>query len=356
MLAFVELVAIGVALAVRGQSPRDPVVVERIVTEYIPVALTAATESRPEPAPAATETAADPAPAPAREPVRKPFTTEAEILATPSPAPSVTPVLKAPYIADPVVERLVQEAREARVKGNMGAAIAKLEDAQQTAPNEPNVLYQFAEIFEAVGNYDKAGDYYEKVLALGPQKSGSLLELAAHKLSHGFESARKMEGKLTLGRIRHFKDTRLKEGEKVVITVPVVAAPGHQIEPGNVTVDVFFFDEQDGDIKETIDTSKRTERWLTEPVDWQDTGEELLQVTYYIPPANERDLHLLGPRTYFGQVVELHYKDELLDHQAWPRTLANQRNVPESDPLFIPEEFIPQDLNEANPLLPPLPR
>jgi len=30
--------------------------------------------------------------------------------------------------------------------------------------------------------------------------------------------------------------------------------------------------------------------------------------------------------------------------------------VPEANPLFIPEEFMPEELNEANPLLPPLPR
>ena len=135
-----------------------------------------------------------------------------------------------------------------------------------------------------------------------------------------------------------------------------MAAPNREIKPELVKVDVFFFDKLNDEIHEATPASQREYKWLTEPVDWKDAGEELLQVTYVIPPGDERDLHLLGERKYFGQVVELHYDGELLDNQAWPRTLARQRNVPEANPLFIPDEFIPEDLNEANPLLPPLPK
>ena len=353
LVAFVELVAVGVALALRNQASPEPVIVERVVTEYVPLAITAPevpNPAGPTPEPVPTTTRPEPRPLP------KAFTNTEELMSIPPAPESSLPKLKAPFIDDPVVERLVREAREARVKGNIGAAIVKLEEAQKAAPDDANILYQFAEIFEAVGNYEKAADYYEKVFALGPRKAGSLLKLAAHKLSHGFESAGRMEGKLTLGRIRHFNDKRVEAGERIIITVPIVSAPGQHIEPNNVTVDVFFFDKQNDKIREAIETSQRSQKWLTEPVDWKDDGEELLQVTYVIPPADERDLHLVGKRTYFGQVVELHYGEELLDHQAWPRTLARQRNVPEANPLFIPEEFIPENLNESNPLLPPLPR
>ncbi|NIP94087.1 MAG: hypothetical protein GWO24_11800, partial [Akkermansiaceae bacterium] len=278
------------------------------------------------------------------------------ILKIPAGPRRTVPVLQAPFIADPLVERLVQEAREARVRDDMRGAIVKLEEARQKAPEDPTVLYQFAEVFEAMGVYDKAADYYEKVFALGPREAGSLLELASHKLSHGFEQADRMEGKLTLGRIRQFNDKRVREGEKIILTVPIMAAPDRVIEDTLVKVDVFFFDKLDSRIREASPVSQREYKWLTEPVDWKDTGEELLQVTYFIPPGDGRDQHLLGERRYFGHVVELHYDGELLDHQAWPRTLARQRNVPEANPLFLPEELLLEDLNEANPLLPPLPR
>lgn len=355
LVAFVELVAVGVALALRSQGSAEPVVLERVVTEYVPVSVPAAAPSTP----VASEIAErEPAPAPVQPPsnLPKPFTNEEEILGLPSvPAPA-KPVLNTPFIADPVVERLVEEAREARVRDDIGAAIVKLEEAQQHQVDEPNVLYLFAEIFEAVGNYDQAADYYEKVFAQGPKKAGSLYELAAHKLSHGFEEARSMQGHMTLGRVRQFNDKRVAEGEKVILTIPIMSAPGREIDPNLVKVDVFFFDKLNDEVHDASAASTRESRWLTDPVDWKGNGEELLQVTYFIPPGNQRDRHLLGERKYFGQVVELHYDDELLDHQAWPRTLALQRDVPESDPLFIPEDFPVEDWNEGNPLLPPLPQ
>ena len=98
-----------------------------------------------------------------------------------------TPSLKTPFIANPEVERLVVQARQARVRDDIGAAVLKLEAAEGIAPEEPNVLYQFAEVFGAVGHYDKAADYYQKVFNLGPVRAGALYELASRKLSLGFE-------------------------------------------------------------------------------------------------------------------------------------------------------------------------
>lgn len=348
LIAFVELVAVGVALALRNNAPKDPVVVERVVTEYVPLNLT----------PPVSEKTVPPVVAPPVKDAPPPivgFTNEEQLMNIPTAEPGASPTLKTPHISDPIVERLVQEARQERVRDNLGAAILKLEDAEQKAPDEPNVLYQFAEIFGAVGHYEKAADYYEKVFALGPQKAGSLYELSAHKLAVGFIHAQKMEGKLTLGRIRHFNDKRVTQGEKIILTIPVLAAPDQEIDPTKLTLNVIFFDKRNGKIHQATPDSKMSNKWITEPLNWKDSGEELLQFTYVIPPEDDRNLHLLGERAYFGQVVELLYDNELLDHQAWPRTLARQRNVPEANPLFIPAEFMPEELNEANPLLPPLP-
>ena len=349
LIAFVELVAVGVALALRNSASKEPIVVERIVKEYVSLDLTPVATVNSPPA------LADP-PVERLSPLPKAFTNEDQLMKIPTADPTGSPTLKTPFINDPIVERLVREARQERVKDNIGAAIVKLEEAQQTAPDEPNVLYQFAEIFGAVGHYEKAADYYEKVFALGPQKAGSLYELSAHKLAVGFEHAQKMEGKLTLGRIRHFNDNRVTEGEKVILTIPVLAAPNQEIDPSKLVLNVLFFDKRNGKIHQATSDSKMLDKWITEPLNWKDSGEELLQFTYIIPSEDDRNVHLLGEREYFGQVVELLYDNELLDHQAWPRTLALHRNVPEANPLFIPEEFMPEELNEANPLLPPLPR
>lgn len=347
VVAFVELVAVGVALALRTTPGNSPVVVERVVTEYVPMTLPAGEPESTVPPPV-------PVPTPSL-PIPRAFTNAEELLSRPVGRLGTTPTLKAPFIDDPEVERLVQEAREARVKDDIGAAVLKLEAAEEKAPAEPNVLYQFAEVFGAVGQYEKAADYYQKVFNLGPVKAGALYELASHKLSVGFEQAQKMEGKMTLGRIRRFNDTG-GGGERIVLRIPVLAAPGQEIDNNKLSIEVTFYDKRNGKIHQATSDSELSHKWLTTPLNWNDTGEELLQYTYVIPPGDNRDIHLLGERRHFGQVVELRYHGELLDHQAWPRTLAKQRNMQEVSPLFIPPEFLPEKLNEANPLLPPLPR
>lgn len=348
----------GVALALRSQQNEnsEPVVVERVVKEYLPVP-----QSLP-PTPAERaitplpdlEAITDPVPVAPTElkPLPEHFTSVDELMQIPTAALGKTPELPAPFIADPEVEKWVADARAARVRDDLAAAILKLEAAEEKAPNDPNVLYQFGEIFEAVGNYDKAADYYEKVYGLGPEKAGSLLELAALKLSHGFEHAKKMEGKLALGRVRQFNDKSVEKGEKIILTIPVLAAPGEAIDLEKLKVKVSFFDKYEDKIEEEMPNSKHERRWVTEPTDWSE-GEELLRVTYFIPPGDTRDEHLLGARKHFGQIVELQYDSELLDQQAWPRLLARQRNIPEANPLFIPKEYLPEDLNPGNPLLPP---
>ncbi|NNC87885.1 MAG: hypothetical protein HKN82_05425, partial [Akkermansiaceae bacterium] len=269
------------------------------------------------------------------------------------PAPAA---LATPPIADPIVERLVAEARQARVADDMRLAIVKLEEAAQRAPGEPNVLYQFGTVFEAMGIYDRASDYYQKVFELGTTGAGSLYQLAARKISTGFAAPRAMQGKLAIGRVRQFNDTRVKDGEMVIIEIPIMAAPGQELRPDDVEVVVRFFDKLDGEIVPAAPENTPVTNWPSKPVDWAGAHEEILRASYFIPAASAQDRQLFGQREFFGHIVELSYRGELLDHQAWPRVLARQLDAPEKDPLFLPKEFIPPGLNDENPLLPPLPR
>ncbi len=349
VIAFIEVVAVGLALALRMNSQKAPVVVERVVTEYLPIQPPAANSRATITEPAADSTA-EPSPLPA------PFTTAEELLNSEAEPLDATPSLKTPFIANPEVERLVVQARQARVRDDIGAAVLKLEAAEGIAPEEPNVLYQFAEVFGAVGHYDKAADYYQKVFNLGPVRAGALYELASRKLSLGFEQGMGMEGKMRLGRIRHYSDQGDNGSKRVVLTIPVLAAPGQGVDTNKLSIQVTFYDKRNGKVYQATSDSNLSHKWATPPLDWGDSGEELLQYTYIIPPVDERDRHLLGERMHFGQVVEMRYGGELIDHQAWPRTLAEQRGIQEASPLFIPSDFLPGQINEANPLLPPLPR
>lgn len=346
LIAFTELLAVGVALGVGQQQTGAPSIVERVEYITLPVG-TAPRGSAPQmlsPTPEELTGVVAAELAPPRYPSLS------------APVPRTVP-LQTPPIADPIVERLVLEAQEARVADDMRSAIVKLEDAAQIAPEEPNVLYQFAQVFEAMGVYDKAEDYYQKVFELGALGAGNLYELAAYKMSHGFLLAEQMQGKLALGRVRQFFDKRVQVGERVILTVPVLAAPNQQINPDLIEVSVSFYDKLQNEVVPASKRNMPETKWVTGSIDWLDgAGEELLQVTYYIPEGTRQELHLFGQRTYFGHLVELSYQGELVDSQAWPRTLARKVNARDQDPLFLPEEFLPPDMNRDYPLLPPLPR
>ncbi len=339
LLAFAELVVAGTALAGRLEAGRKVRVVERIV----PHVITMPGPARPGDA-AATPGRISAVPPPAAAPAATPAP-----VALPAPSP-----LAAPRIADPVAERLVAQAREARVAEDMGLALVKLEEAAGLAPDDPNVLYEFGLVYELMGVNDRAAESYQKVFDLGTTGAGSLYELAAIKLRDGFEQPEAKSGRISLGRVRVFPDRRSADRERIVLTVPVQAVPGEKIDPADLEVVVRFFDEVGGggEPQPASPASSTSYDWVTLPVDWQ-TGEELLRVTYALPEQDVQQDHLFGERRYHGQVVELVYRGTLIDSQAWPRILARRVDAPERDPLFLEQDLLPPEFNPLAPLLPP---
>jgi hypothetical protein len=323
VVAFVQLIVAGVGLAIRIEQNREVKVVEKIVPilpkkEITPINL---------------------------EPIDYP----PDIVVKPRPLPPAEE-LETPAIADPVVEKLVREAREARVGENMMSAITKLEEALSMAPKEPNTLFELGRVYETMGIYDRASSYYQKVFELGTSVAGVLYQQAATRLKDGFEQPSQKEGRVTLSRVRVFEDTRFEKGQKIVVTIPVQSVQGEKIDTNDLEVTVNFFDQLGAkkEIKEAAtEISKIDYKWISAPVDWA-KGEETLQVTYILPPQDIQDEHLFGERKYYGQVVELTYKGELIDAQAWPRLLARKLNKPEESPLFTDQA----EINNESPLLP----
>lgn len=338
LIAFVQLLTAGVALAIRFDASREVVVEERIVTKLVNIA-----------APQV-EVPADPV-------VALP---PAPTIPAADPLPPAQP-LNAPPIADPVVERLVAEAREARVAEDMGRAIVKLEEARAQDPGDPNVHFELGMVYETMAAFDpslanQAAAAYQEVFKMGTTGAGALYPLAAKKLRDGISMPSDMRGKLALGRTRIFKDDDYTGGERVVLTIPVRTVPGEEPKPEDFMVEVHFFDETpQGEIKPALSQANAAAQgsvaWPTAPIDWLG-GEEAMRLVYTIPRASAADEHLFGRRKYYGQVVELTYKNELIDSQAWPRHLASRSRVEPAaseDPLFL-EEDLPFDGS----LLPPL--
>jgi hypothetical protein len=346
LVAFVQLVLVGAALAVRGNEPSEPRVVERVVTEYVPLPTPAMPQEAPSRAPS---------PRPFSEPPARAAVSARVAPASPASSIAMMNDMPRPAIADPIVERLVGEARMAKVAGDLVLAILKLEEAQKSDAKEPNVLFELGQVAELLGNYDKAGDYYTEVFQMGVTGGGSLYASAAEKLREGFGADERRQVQVSLGRIQEFRDRRVVEGEKIVLTIPILAAAGQVSDPKAIVPKVIIYDEVGDELVMASETNPPQSKWVSEPVDYH-SGEEKLRVSYFIPAAGLADEHLFGARKYFGHVVELYQNGELIDQVAWPRTLAAKVSAPERDPLFLPEEYFPENYNSDNPLLPPLPR
>lgn len=333
-----QLLIAGIALGKRFDAAQQVRVIEKEVPKYITVEL--------------------PPPPPVEVPVIVRAQDPREMIAGPAPTP--TP-LATPRIADPRAEHLVDEARAARVAGDMGVAILKLEEALIHADDDPAVHYEMGLVHEQMGVFDTAARHYEFVFRAGIAASGNLYELAATKLRDGFEQPADMLGKLSLGRVRIFKDPEHPAGERAILSIPVQKAPDAEIEVGDIEVVVTFFNRSNrGDIRQLDDHSWVEQQWVSLPFDWAG-GEETLRMSYVIPRTDPRNEHLFGSLSYHGQIVSLVYRDEVLDVQAWPRDLAAR--IPRqtaSEPSGMRPEFfdpglLPPDFDPDNPLLPMLP-
>ena len=215
IMAFAQIMISGVAIAMRMESTRTVKVVEKIVTSEPQVAI-----NRPI-NPSSME--AKPTPTTDSAPVTLPSTAEPRIEPLAANLPPPRPLI-VPDIADPLAERLVNEARAARVSEDMMTAITKLDQALQSAPNDAHALYELGLCHEAMGIYDKARLYYHQVYQLGTSSAGGLYVQAAEKLKQGFEQPIDKINRVVLGRPRVFKDPNRDKGEKVIITIPVLTA------------------------------------------------------------------------------------------------------------------------------------
>lgn len=339
VVAFSQLLVAGMALAVRMEESQRVRIVREEVEKIVPIRIHVPVEG---------------------ERLVRPLVREERVLPLP-PVPAPEP-LELPEIVDPRSERLVEEGRRARIAGDMGMALVKLEEALQESEEDATVLFELGMVHEAMEVFDKAGEYYERVFRLGVTGAGGLYEAAAVKLRDGFAQPTDMIGKVALGRVKIFNDAKAEGGQRVVLTVPVQKAPGEEIDTGEMEVSVLFFNrDARGGIQKLQDDQRHwaVESWVSLPFDWAG-GEETLRMDYKIPVQDGQTAHLFGQPEYYGQVVTLTYEGEVLDVQAWPRDLAARIGQVdgggvEDFPEFLQGDMLPPDFDPENPLLMPLP-
>lgn len=214
--------------------------------------------------------------------------------------------------------RLVKEARVAHIEGDMRQCVLKLEAASAIDPKHPAVLYFFGMAYETLKNVDKAREYYMEVFLLR-EKAGQFFDKAAFRLKNGFETPASLRGKMAFGPCQITRKADAEDGETVLLYVPVLLAPGEEIDPGAVDIKVQFFDLVNGrDIALTRADSKI--RFMSEAANWED-GEEVLEMSYHMPVLTDEELAAYGDLKYYGYTIRLEYKGEPLDCEGSPRAL-----------------------------------
>src|SRR5438552_8309019 len=100
--------------------------------------------------------------------------------ATPLPAQPEVPSSAALSASD----RLLKESNVLRERGDTANALARLQEASQRDPKNPQVLAEMAAIYESIQLYDRSNETWRKIQDLGPS-AGPLYELADMKLKTG---------------------------------------------------------------------------------------------------------------------------------------------------------------------------
>jgi len=256
-------------------------------------------------------------------------------------------------IANPRVERLVQEARNLHLEGDVMRAMLKLDEAGRIDSTECAVIYQKGLLFEDMGTYTRAADQYQQIQQMGLMKAGAYFSLAANKLTKGMDTASVRREAIAIGPMKVNKGAGVGAGSHVEVAVTLLARPDQIIRSEEVEVQVHFYDKVNGgEIKKAAANATISPYWSDTKVDWRDVGnEETLRVSYSIPEANQADEYLLGRREFYGYVVELLYKGEVVDQQACPRRL-NSIHGQASAPAY-PNDFgmpwLPEDDNSLLP-------
>ena len=289
-------------------------------------------------------------------------------LQTPAPAPvrpAVSPPATVSAPSPSLVDQLLREGIELRDRGDTTNALARLQEALDSEPNNTAVLEEIAKTYESMQLLDRANDVWRKLQEMGPS-AGAAYELANERLKLGVpapETADSGTANSSADAIEH-KDiggnpegsvmgiTQVKtieapdpDAEKnLALQIGIKKQPGASIDHDKVRIFVKFYDTVgDKDVKLT-DADVNYE-WLTPKHDWMDSNTEVLSVKYVRAKTGgaSSDSSLAekaatvrpgqkargakgsaaesGRRKYLGYVIQVYYNDELQAVQAEPSRL-----------------------------------
>jgi hypothetical protein len=250
-------------------------------------------------------------------------------------------------IPDPEVAGFVTLGAEKRASGDMQGALDSLRRAEALLPDHPRVLAEIAATFGQLGMDAKSALYWERVRDMGP-KAGDWHAIASSELSGQKTTGAKLPAMLKLGKVAALHDPAVTkdQGERVVLSVTVDAAPGARPSAKEMSMLVYFYDMVDGE-KTEASTADTSQKFSSEPYDWATPAGETIEVIYHQPVFSVEEKRELGKRAYYGYIIELYYRDELQDMAAFPPELKNldRNTIPSplsepTKPMFGPENSL----------------
>jgi len=250
--------------------------------------------------------------------------------------PAENPAEAMPPMTEEVAE-LVKAARYAQIDGDLKVAVVKLEQAMRLEPDNPVVLYYYGLTYEWLRNADKSREFFLKVYTQR-EKAGKYFARAAQHLQAGFSSPADLRGDMSFGTILEYRDPECPAGERIKLIVPILMKDGLNVRPEDLRVIVQFFDKVNGKKVEKTHAPEPSSRCVTEPADWAD-GEEIMEITYYMPPLTEEETIAYGSLKYYGYTAKLYYKGEPMDCQAFPPVLFLLEQMNQSSPSGLPEIY-----------------
>jgi hypothetical protein len=293
-----------------------------------------------------------------------------------SPAVSSLPASSAALSAS---ERLLKEARALNERGDTANALARLQEAAQHDPKNPQVLAEMATIYESIQLFDRSNETWRKIQELGPS-AGTLYELADMKLKTGVPSvAPSAPDNLTTdsagtpldsdgipeGSVFGVADIAAEETPdpeaetNLRLKIAIKARPGVPIDHSKLRIMVLFYDILDNEKVVPTDADVSYE-WMNPKHDWIETNPETLIVTYVrskthaitseaalsaaaaaitpgktSPRVKKRPEAMgeslpsdPGRRKYLGYVIRIFYNDKLQTIRAEPSRLLTDAPNP----------------------------
>jgi hypothetical protein len=258
------------------------------------------------------------------------------------------------------VNALLAAAKDLRTAGNTQEALQTLQQADLVAPNHPAVMAETAEVYEQMGLNAKAVDMWRGIQLQGAAKAGQFFDLALRRLGNvpgadsvaapsiGSPPTSESDKRLRLGACEIKRDFSANAGgERYLLRVPIQRTGSKSIDPNAIDLKTFFYYRHNG-AAQLDNTSELVEAWQTQPVNWQGTDLEIVDIVYTLPPPTPQEAAQRNPKTYHGYMLHLYYDNKLQDVAAEPRDLLDQAK------LSVPGAVMPG--NSPNPLLPPVAR